>query len=216
MKILQIGLLICTSLLSSAFYLGIKGTVVDDVTGEPIEGAVVAAQWTKTKGVPGLTYGVRVKIVEAVTDKHGIFSISGSLDPFVNPPRIVIYKGGYFAWYSRYIFQESKNREDFKWESGKEYRLERFIKGYSHSRHLGSFTSDFDVHKCPKLDQAIDSETSLAQKERLLYSKKRRKLMHSSDNWKKIDLLSKRKIKEKLWNETLQELYFSKEGNKNE
>lgn len=216
MKILHIGLLIGMCLISSAFYLGINGKVVDDVTGEPIEGAVVVAQWNKTKGLPGMTYGVTHKVTEKLTDKDGKFSISGAFDPFVEPPIFIIYKNGYFVWHNKYIFQERKYREDFKWESGKEYRLERFIKGYSHSSHVSTFTSDIDVYKCPKLDHAMDIETSLAQKESLLYAKKRHDFERDSDSWKALGFLEKRQINERLWEETLQELYFSEEGDKNE
>jgi hypothetical protein len=208
MKILQVGLLVYILTSFSACYSGIKGTVVDDATGKPIEGAVIAVQWNKIKGPPGLTTHVKVKVVETITDKGGNFFLTGSPESFVDPPILVIYKEGYFSWISDYIYQESKNRTDFKWKSGKEYRLERFIKGYSHERHIDSFSTSFDISECPNLDKAMETETSFAYKETMLYEKKRRDLTRSSDGWKKLNFLEKRKINDKLWEETLQELYM--------
>jgi hypothetical protein len=48
------------------------GTVQDAETGAPIEGAVVFVEWTKTKGLPGLTSTKVYKIVEVETDKDGV------------------------------------------------------------------------------------------------------------------------------------------------
>ena len=76
MRVIQVFLLSCMFFLFSGFYFGIKGTVVDDETKEPIEGAVVAAQWNKTKGPPGLTNTVTIKVVETVTDMECRFFIS--------------------------------------------------------------------------------------------------------------------------------------------
>jgi hypothetical protein len=216
MKIVQAGLLVFLFMSFSACYSGIKGTVVDDATGKPIEGAVIAVQWNKTEGAPGLTYGVRVKTDEAVTDENGKFFLTGSPEIFVDPPILVVYKEGYFAWISNYIYQESSNRTDFKWKSGKEYRLEKFIKGYSHDRHIGSFSTDFIISGCPNLDKAVAREKALGQKESMLYGKKRRDLTRNSDEWKKLDAYSQGKLWEKIWKETLQELYFPEEGDKNE
>ena len=67
-------------------YPEISGTVVDADTGEPIEGAVVLVEWTKTHGI-GLTWTESVKVFEGVTDKHGRITIPGTVRPFVNPPR---------------------------------------------------------------------------------------------------------------------------------
>jgi hypothetical protein len=39
-----------------SFYGGIKGTVLDNATGKPIEGALVVAQWVKERGLPGMLH----------------------------------------------------------------------------------------------------------------------------------------------------------------
>ncbi|MFC1887080.1 carboxypeptidase-like regulatory domain-containing protein [Thermodesulfobacteriota bacterium] len=202
--------LICLSFLNLGLglYPGISGTVVDDITGKPIKGAVVLAQWNKKHGIPGLSYGDLYKFVETVTDEGGKFSVSGVLDPFVEPPGLVIYKRGYFAWQSDYIVQEAKVREDFKWRSGTIYRMERFVRGFSHQRHLGSFTSFFDFGVDSKMSKELKIERYLESKENKLYTKKMRDL---NDSWKKLDAEAQGKLWRRLWNETLKELYHSKE-----
>jgi hypothetical protein len=144
----------------------ISGTVVDAETGLPIEGAVVLVEWTKTKGMPGLTYGETYKTVEAVTKKDGIFRISGVLNPFVNSPIIVVYKKGYVAWSNNYIFPSWKRREEFKYESGLTIKLEEFKKEYSLADHV-SFISSAAVSGSGghSLDAAYLWERDLARKE---------------------------------------------------
>jgi len=56
----------------SGCYPEMTGTVQDAETGAPIEGAVVFVEWTKTKGLPGLTSTKVYKIVEVETDKDGV------------------------------------------------------------------------------------------------------------------------------------------------
>src|ERR1700690_335129 len=108
-----------------------NGTVVDTETGQPIDGAVVYANWSITNGVPGLSYGQDYKTVEAVTDKDGRFTLSGVLNPFVKPPIIVVYKKGYVAWRNDYIFPGYQRRESFQWKNGAVFKLDHF-KNYSH------------------------------------------------------------------------------------
>ena len=97
-------------------YATITGTVVDPETGEPIEGAIVLVEWTKTKGF-GLTYTESYKVIEAITDKEGKATVSGIFNPMVNPPDITIYKKGHVAWNNKFIFPNYKKRKDFKWQS---------------------------------------------------------------------------------------------------
>lgn len=133
MKILQIIILLIVLTILSGCYPGISGKVVDGVTGNPLEGAVVLAQWTTTGGLPGLIHHKLYKIEETETDKEGHFSISGVYDPFVDPPEMVIYKKGYIPW---------RNDRDFKdklwslydkiiWQDNLTYRLDHWNNDYS-------------------------------------------------------------------------------------
>jgi len=181
----------------SANSKGISGTVVDDETGAPIEGAVIAAKWTVTKGLPGLTYGQDYKLTEAVSNKEGKFKISGTLNPFVDPPTVVIYKKGYVAWNNDYIFPDYKKRDDFRWMDNNVFRLASFKKIYSHSLHISFFRTGFTSDLAPKLAQAYAWEDSLASKEEELLRRK-------------IKTLKPGEKQDRIWKEIIQELYFEK------
>lgn len=120
-------------------YATITGKVVDSETGEPIEGAVVLVEWTKTKGF-GLTYTESYKVIEAVTDKEGLATVSGVFNPMVNPPDITIYKKSYVAWNNKFIFPNYEKRKDFKWQSGYVFKLERFKPEYTYREHWDFIT----------------------------------------------------------------------------
>ena len=115
-------------------YATIMGTVVDAETGQPIEGAVVLAEWSITKGL-GLTYSKSYEVVEAVTDKEGKVTVSGLFNPLVNYPSLTVYRKGYVAWNNQYIFPDRKRRLDFKWSNGYVFRLEKFRPEYSYDKH---------------------------------------------------------------------------------
>ncbi len=136
MKIKSILLLLASLLISTGCYgYGtLKGKVVDAETGEPIEGAVAMAEWTKTKGF-GNTYTVSAKVSEAISDKEGNFELGGCYSPFVNEPSLTIYKKGYVAWNNEYIFPNWQKREGFKWISGQVIALEKFKSIYTHTEH---------------------------------------------------------------------------------
>lgn len=86
------------------------GTVVDEATGAPIEGAVVVAQWILEGGAPIERLGTLV-VREAVTDATGAFRIEG-WGPIERPsrgrldlldPTVLIYKeGGAVTGYSNW------------------------------------------------------------------------------------------------------------------
>jgi hypothetical protein len=111
------------------------GIAVDAETGQPIEGAVILVEWTKTKGVPGLSYTESYKVVEAVTDKEGKASIDGVVGPFVSVPRVTVYKRGYVAWNNEFIFPDWTKRTAFKWENNYVFKLEKFKPEYSYDKH---------------------------------------------------------------------------------
>lgn len=108
---------------SGCVYPGIKGRVVDSATGKPLEGALIVAQWTKKHGI-GLTYHDLYKINETLTDKDGVFSLSGTYDPFVEPPEMIIYKEGYIPWRNDSIFPSCNKVKDYEWNNNVTYKLE--------------------------------------------------------------------------------------------
>lgn len=136
-SILIIGLMFIVA----GCYQGINGTVVDEETGKPIEGAVVLVEWTITCGLPGLTHTKSYKVIEVVTDKEGKYLISGLYNPFVDAPDLTIYKNGYVAWNNLIVFPEHKRREEFKWHTGTIYKLEPFKDSYSYVDHYSFIVS---------------------------------------------------------------------------
>ena len=92
----------------------IEAWVVDAETGQPIEGAVVTANWQLVS--PGLDTGGRklrqLEVMETVTDKNGRFYFPGftklnlSFDELREEnPQILIFKSGYM--YLRWVSSDS-------------------------------------------------------------------------------------------------------------
>jgi hypothetical protein len=153
-------------LTTSGCYPEITGTVLDAETGAPIEGAIVFVEWTKTKGLPGLTYRDIYKIVEVETDKDGKFTISGTLSPFVDPPNVVIYKRNYVAWRNNFVFPGWKKRTDFKYQNDVVIKLEKFREEFSREEHVFFIGSGVHLEetKTRKLHKAIGWEKHLSPK----------------------------------------------------
>ena len=153
-------LLIALIIYSQKIYFPIEGTVVDAETGKPIEGAVVLAEWTITKGI-GLTATESYMIVETVTDRNGKFKINAYvLNPFVNKPRLTLYKAGYTAWNNRFIFPGYIPRKETRWQSNNTYAIEKFKEEYSHTEHVSfihtftlGLTSDSTFEKAYRLEE---------------------------------------------------------------
>jgi hypothetical protein len=95
----------------------IRGHVLDDVSGAPLEGVIVVAQWELVREVvPGLVnkaYGDVLKIVEVVTGSDGAYEIP-AWGPLPRPvllhledrdPAIAFFKPGY---YPRYVANEQR------------------------------------------------------------------------------------------------------------
>jgi len=80
----------------------ISATIVDSVTGEPVEGVVVVSLWQAYDFVKGRAIRV-IRADEAVTDKNGNFSFEGSPPAFLEKSEklnrrshdLYIYKHGY-------------------------------------------------------------------------------------------------------------------------
>jgi len=121
-------------------YLPITGTVVDAETGKPIEGAVVLVEWTIKKGI-GDKHTESVKVAEVVTDKDGKFGLPGCYRLFLETPDLTIYKRGYVAWSSNYVFSKNERRTDFQWKSGAVFKLEQVRSSFSFDDHYYFITS---------------------------------------------------------------------------
>lgn len=141
-KISLLLLLFLFLICSGCFYPSIHGSVVDETTGKPLEGALVVAQWTKKHGF-GLTYHDLYKITETLTDKDGKFSISGTYDPFVEPPEMIIYKEGYIPWRNDSVFPSCNTVKNNEWKNDVTYRLKIFTDEYTYQQ-LYSFL-DFGI-----------------------------------------------------------------------
>jgi hypothetical protein len=121
---------IASSIFMTGCYPGISGRVVDGMTGKPLEGALVVAQWTKEHGF-GLTYHDLYKILETETDKEGYFSIEGPGSPFVEPPEMIIYKEGYIPWRNDMIFPSTDIVKGHEWKDNETYKLNVFSNKYT-------------------------------------------------------------------------------------
>ena len=155
-------------------YPKINCTVVDADTGEPIEGAVVLVEWTKTHGI-GLTWTESVKVFEGVTDKYGRITIPGTIRPFVNSPDVTVYKKDYVGWSSQFVFPDFSRREDFNWKDGFIFQLSRFNcenDRNSHVRflHLSIGVLNFDkkeiINDAIEWEERINSGKVIEKKEK--------------------------------------------------
>jgi len=156
--------------LGGGCYAEITGIVIDAETGQPIEGAVVLVEWTKTKGMPGMTYHESYKVIEVLTDREGRVTISGVINPLVDPPDVTIYKKGYVAWNNLFIFPDYRKRKDFKWQNNYVFKLEKFKPEYTYSAHTlfihGAMLSGMANEKKRLMNHAIEWEEYKASEER--------------------------------------------------
>ena len=167
MKIHRIFIVIAFLLVVAGCYMPITGRVIDAETQQPIEGAVVLVEWTKTHGF-GEYWTESYKVAEVLSDKDGIVSLPGCYSPFVNTPDVTIYKKGYVAWNSRYIFPNSERRKDYEWKGNYVFKLDRFLNTESYVKHW-LFISPLFPHanNKSKLQKYYeDSENSATLKER--------------------------------------------------
>jgi DNA-binding protein len=133
-KLLLLVLVALCFCCSGCYYPGINGKVYDNATGKPIEGAVVVAQWTKPRGIPGMQYHNLHKITETLTDKEGKFSLSGTIGVLIDPPEMIIYKEGYIPWRNDAIFPSCNLVKKNEWENNVMYRLDVYTNAYTYSQ----------------------------------------------------------------------------------
>ncbi len=133
MKVFKAVLLIFVLIIGSgcSYYSGISGKVVDSVTGKPIEGAIVVAQWTAARGWLGEQQRELHKIVETLTDKEGKFSLSGTMGFALDPPEMIIYKEGYIPWRNDMVFPSCNIVKDHEWKNNVVYNLSTMTNKYT-------------------------------------------------------------------------------------
>lgn len=163
-------LLIVTALfVLSGCYAGMTGRVIDAETQQPLEGAIVLVEWTKTGGYP-FSATTSVHAVEVVSDNDGKVELPGISDLFVNPPHVTVYKQGYVAWNDQFIFPPGyTERTDFKWENNYIFKMEKFKPGYSYDSHTSFLSSAIrtgSIEQKSNIMKAIRWEKELAFKER--------------------------------------------------
>jgi len=115
--------------------------IVDDETGEPIEGAIALAQWVKYKATlfeGGIPYAAKAK--ETVSDKEGKIYIKGyrSFNPFASDRHLTVYKPGYALWNSKKeaVYPLDYQPKDFSSEKNV-VRLVPFEKAAEEWRRIG-------------------------------------------------------------------------------
>ena len=160
-------LIMSISFTLSGCYLGISGRIIDAETQQPIEGAIVLVEWTKTHGYP-FSATTSFKVEEVVSDSSGKVELSGIFDPFVNFPQVTVYKQGYVAWNSRFIFPPGyTKRTDFIWRRGYAFRLEHFKPEYKYIDHIGFLYDSIGTGNYDKKNiyKTIDWERSMVRHE---------------------------------------------------
>jgi hypothetical protein len=142
------------------------GTVIDEETGKPVEGAVAICIWRRGEfSLNGLFEGgfeVVSKIVETTSDKDGNFYIPGywGLNIF-STPNLNVYKFGYVLWDSNSIFMDGE-RTDFN-KDNRIVKLQKWPKDFSfvdHNSYIGSCTKLEYLKARDKLFQKAKSQES--------------------------------------------------------
>jgi len=161
-------------LINTGCYAEITGKVIDAETGLPIEGAIVLVEWTVTKGLPGMTYHESYKVAEIVTDNEGKVTISGVSNLLINPPDVTVYKNGYVAWNSNFIFPGYKKRADFKWQNGAVFKLEKFKAQYSFIEHQSFIGEAAHIGLSPDKKQLFLRVYNEGERDKVIKERQRR------------------------------------------
>jgi hypothetical protein len=124
-------LIVITVALFKGYYSSISGTVVDNITGKPIEGALVVAQWTKPRGIPGMHYSNLHRITETLSDKKGKFHLRGTIGVIINRPVMLVYKDGYIPWRNDSTFPSLNAVKNNEWKNCVTYKLDVLTDKYT-------------------------------------------------------------------------------------
>lgn len=177
MNIRLILIVLCFLMMSTGCDETITGRVVDAQTGQPIEGAVILVEWTKTGGLPGMTHTKSYKVVEVVTDREGKATIEGVTSLSASSPRVTVYKKGYVAWNNLHIFPDYERRTDFKWKNNYVFKLEKFRPEYGYVEHTGfigfAISSNIAMNLKQKMFDAYKWEHEKSSEERDAARKKK-------------------------------------------
>lgn len=155
--------------------------VIDKETKQPIEGAVVVANWHLVTGsLDGERHVGQLEVKETVTDRNGQFSFEGftRLNPILaelrgEDPRVLIFKGGYkhrtFSNFYPRANTQTPGSYRKAWVDGRVVELERLVpvisatnQIYLHSSlndlGLEQIVRDCQWHKMPRLLRAMEEE----------------------------------------------------------
>jgi len=163
-------------------HTGIRsGRVVDAVTGEPIEGAVVVFKWNIIKGVIERQTTIFGPVYETTTDKKGKYfipsqSIKTKADwyPELDSEDVIVYKFGYVTY--KMLNREVCRRMEYLPNLRQKYRrnfnkvkLQPWIDELSHWDNVSSIYSLLELPIADELQLifgAVTEEASLAEKDR--------------------------------------------------
>jgi hypothetical protein len=152
-----------------------RGQVVDDGTGQPLEGVVLVAEWRLySMGIGSGGRGGALNTLEAVTDMDGKYQIAGwgpRLRPFFayldqQDPELVVFKSGYYPQLLANPFLGAgRNRNVVRssdWD-GKVIRLRKFdgnVTDYWESLDsIWAVGTGHCLQTCPRLVIALDAES---------------------------------------------------------
>jgi hypothetical protein len=151
----------------------IHGQIVDAETGQPMEGAIIVAQWVLSNIGSG-GYGARIHIHETVTDKDGNYIIPAwgptphppLTDLIFRDPQILIFKSGYEPDGVENRLPQTDAVRVSEWD-GKVVKLTRTTRSpEDYAARLNSFydglvknmRDDFEWRKYPQMTVVIYAE----------------------------------------------------------
>jgi hypothetical protein len=165
--------------------------IVDNDTGQPIEGAVALAQWIKLKptlfegGIPEVK-----KANETFSDKEGKIYIDGFWGTYIfsEKPTLTVYKQGYVVWNNERVCPNYTKRLDFdkdrrliklqKFDIYLEWQKKYSYIEYPHNNHAMFFRQCVDSaigsHNFKINEVFENSEGEFERKELLEIDKKRK------------------------------------------
>lgn len=178
-----IRILFCMLILLSGAGCGrslVRGRVIDDETGKPIEGAVYAIYWYRCRPyfyAPGVECD-DIENTEGVTDTEGNFEVPKYPARAFSMPtfEMGVYKKGYVMWAHDGIFYPERDEEIksgkrkpddifeyVKWhlKNGAVVRMRPWKEGYSEKRHAGYVCHFSNTLHSRLLDKAVISECKL-------------------------------------------------------